>query len=419
MTMRAKLAVAGASTAALLAPAAAFAQFAPLAPVNPGDRNTQVDLIANLIYNSNVASSDATLAAARHIKPSDVIVEPEIRLDLSRPVGRQTLYLIADAAYNAYTRNSVLDRENILVNPGVLGQFSRCEYDVSGSYTRAQSDLAEQALTPTGPISQQLRNTLEVKQITAGGDCGRQVGLAPNVRVTQSWANNSSPLERGVNVNSFSTQDGIAYRRPSFGSLTLFGAYSKTSYPERSPFDILFHLPPTNAGYETYSGGISYTRPVGARLVGSASVSYTDLKNALSSVKGFSGITYSAALTYSVSPRLTTAVNIERATLPSNRLNSTFRIEDLYSTEVDYRVTTRGFVRTGVSYEHDKYGGASSMTFFDLTDEKIYSGFISAEYRLSRLLSVAVEVNQAHRDANFPGLTYDDTRATLSFRTSF
>lgn len=419
MTMRARLAVAGASMATLLSPAVGFAQFAQLAPVSAGDRNTEVDLIANLIYDLNVAGSDPKLAAARHIKPSDVIIEPQLRVDLSRPIGRQTAYILGSFGYAAYARNSILNRENILINPGVLGQVSRCEYDVSGSYSRAQSDLQELGLTPSGPVSANVKNTLQVEQVTGGANCGRQVGLAPSVRVSQSWTQNSSLLEQGVNVNSFSTQDGVSYRRPSFGSLTLFGAYSRTSYPDRTILDIIFHLPSSNSGYETYSGGISYTRPVGARLVGSASISYTDLSNSNPGAKGFTGFTYSAAVTYSVTPRLSTSLNVSRATLPSNRLNSTFRIEDSYSGEADYQLTRRGLVRAGLSYDHENYGGAELISMFDLTRESIYSGFLSAEYRLNRRISLSLGVDQSHRSANFRGLTFNDTRATFSVKSAF
>ena len=150
LRLRTRQAIAGVSFVALFAPAAALAQFAPLAPVAAGDRTTEVDLIGNLIYDSNVAASDAAFAAARGIKPSDVIINPTVRLDLARPVGRQTVFLLATAGYDFYARNSRLNRENILVNPGVLGQFSRCEYDVSGSYSRGQNGLQELALGPGG-----------------------------------------------------------------------------------------------------------------------------------------------------------------------------------------------------------------------------------------------------------------------------
>ena len=179
---------------------------------------------------------------------------------------------------------------------------------------------------------------------------------------------------------------------------------------------LILGLPSFNAGYETYSGGISYTRPVGARLVGSASVSYTDLKISFRAIKGFTGFTYSAALTYSVSPRLTAQANIARATLPSNRLNSVFRIDEDYSGEVDYRLTKRGVVRLGASYEHDSYGGITTLAPFDLLDEKIYTGFVSAEYRLNRRLSVDLGVDQSHRDANFPGLTLRRHQGDFEFQ---
>ena len=118
-------------------------------------------------------------------------------------------------------------------------------------------------------------------------------------------------------------------------------------------------------------------------------------------------------------PRLGLSVNVARATLPSNRINSTYEIDELYSTRVDYRLTQRGSVGVGASYERQNFGVLPGIIRFDLTRETIYTGFINAEYRLNRRLSLSLNVDQSHRDADFPGLTFSDTRATLSVKTSF
>ena len=173
-------------------------------------------------------------------------------------------------------------------------------------------------------------------------------------------------------------------------------------------------------GYQTLSGGLTYTRAVGSRLQGSVSLSYTKLDNQGSTARGFSGATYSAALTYELSSRLHATGLVSRATVPSNRLNSTFGIDELYSSQLTYDLSSRLTLEGGASLAHDAFNGTPfSQGGFDLTDEKIYTAFANVNLRLTRRLSLSLNAEHLQRNANYPGLSYPDTRVGLTAIATF
>ena len=401
-----------------LAPWAASAQQAVAPGIVPGARVQEVDLIGQVIYDSDVASSGAALAVARGIRLSDVIFEPKLQFDVARPIGRETVYVSGYAGYDFYTRNSILNRENIDIRPGVLGQIGRCQTGLAGEYSRAQRDLSEIARSPAGLVPSQQRDVLQVEEVGGNATCVGATGFGPSLTASETWTNNSSSIERFVDAQTFSGSGGLTYRRPVLGDIRVFGAFSQTDFPNRAGLSGL-GVAAFDTGYQTVSGGVSYTRAVGSRLQGSASISYTKLIERESNRPGFTGATFSAALTYQVSTRLHAVGTVSRSTEPSNRLNSTFEIVELYSGQVFYDLGSRLTVSGGASFTHENYNGVPYPLGFDLTDDKIYAVFGEAEIRLTRRLSMVLDARQSRRNANFPGLSYPDTRVGLTARATF
>jgi hypothetical protein len=411
---------AGVVAAAAVMPSSATAQVAAApSAIQPGQRIQEIDLVGDILYDSNVAESDAALAALRGIKPSDVIFEPSVRFDIARPIGRETIYLQGDAGYDFHARNSLLNRETIDVHPGVLSQIGICQTGLTGDYSRAQSDLSELAISPAGlrvPFREQ--NVLQVEQVGGNATCGRAVGFAPSVTASETWTHNSSPIERLIDAQTFSGSAGLAYQRPILGSVRVFGAFSQTNYPNRDGL-VGVEGASVATGYQTVSGGVTYTRAVGSRLQGSASISYTKLDQQETGGRGFSGPTYSAALAYRVSSRLSATGTVSRATVPSNRLNSTFAIDNLYAGTLAYGLGSRWTLDGGASFAQNTYNGVPSPLEFDLTSEKIYTVFGDVKLRLTRRLTVGLNVQQLKRNANFAELSYLDTRVGLTARATF
>ncbi len=400
------------------APAPGAAQTAA-SEVAPGGRVQDVDLSVETLYDSNVAAYGIGNGGRRGFRHSDIIFEPAIHVDLARPIGRETVYIQGSAGYDFYTRNTILNRENINLTGGALAPIGICQTTVAGAYSRAQSDLSELALTPSGaPTVVQTRNAYQVEEVSGSADCGRATGLTSNAQVSETWTQNSSPVQRYTNARTFSGAAGLGYRRPILGTISLFGAYSQTNYPDRAALALLLGVP-VSTGYQTYSGGVRYNRAIGSRLQANGSISYTKLNSEGGLSRGFSGLTYSAGLTYQISPRLGAQALISRATVPSIRLNSTFGLDNIYSGQLSYTMTSRLTLSGGGSIAHDTYNGIPYPVGFDITDEKIYRVFGNAEYKLTRRISLGLNAEHLQRDANFPGLSYPETRVGLTARAKF
>jgi hypothetical protein len=105
--------------------------------------------------------------------------------------------------------------------------------------------------------------------------------------------------------------------------------------------------------------------------------------------------------------------------VPSNRLNSTFAIDNLYAGTLAYGLGSRWTLDGGASFAQNTYNGVPSPLEFDLTSEKIYTVFGDVKLRLTRRLTVGLNVQQLKRNANFAELSYLDTRVGLTARATF
>lgn len=370
---------------------------------------TQVDLSANVIYDDNVSRSSGTLAAGRGLNASDVIFQPTIALNLARVFGRESAFIRGTLGYDFYDRNTQLNRENIDLSGGVNAQVLRCQEGVDVNYSRLQSDLADQAI---GLVN----NTRQ--DITVGGSvgCGGAIGLAPSASVTQTWITNSNALARTADSNTLAGTASLAYRRPSFGTISVFGSYSETTFPNQ-PLPTLGPIQDYN--YNVYAGGVAVNRRVGARIEANASISYSVLQSNAPGAGSFSGLTYSGDLTYHATSRLSADAFLSRSTNPSNRIGSNFSVNETYGLNINYSASNRLSFNLRGARSSSNYNSLTTGPAFDLTRATTYNVGASAYYRLNRLLRLSINVQDIESTANFVGLSYSDQRVTLGATSSF
>jgi hypothetical protein len=363
----------------------------------------------NLVYDSNVARSSAQVAAQRGLKLDDEIAEPSLVLDLARVFGRESVTLKGIAGYDFYRSNTQLNRQHIDLAAGVNAALLRCGESVNLEYSSQQSDLTEQTI-------QVVRNTRSNTVLGASLGCGGAIGLAPNASVSQTWSTNSNGLAKAGNSNSFSANAGVSYRRPSLGSISVFGSYSKTTFPE-----LLLIAPGIRQayGYAIYAGGVSLIRKTGSRLEGSASLSYTSLNPETAGSKKFQGLTYSLSLIYHVNSRIYVEGLTSRQTTPSNRIGSNFSIDESYGVDASFSASSRLSFLAGGNITRNNYNVVAPVIFNDLTKQELYSAFQQANYQLNRRLHLSLSVSETKRTANFPGLSYTGERVTLGIQAVF
>jgi hypothetical protein len=384
--------------------------------ITPGVDERQFSVNVTGAYDSNVARSDAALAAARDIKQQDFDVLPAGEALFSQVFGRETVYLDLVAGYKAYARNPLLDRSNIQIGGGAVGQLSLCQGTLAGAYDRAQADLSTLPIAVQGGQANfAAKDTQTNAVIDFTAICGASVGFAPTVHVSEVWVTNDAAQFAAIDAHVFSGSGGITYRSPVLGSATLSGQYTKTDYPNRFlPFGGSGSL-----GYQTTGAGITLARPQGARLSGSVSVNYTDLEPGSGFTQGFKGITYNANLGYALNPRLNLNVVAGRAVTPSTLVEASFEITEIYGVEGTYTLGSRLTVGAGYSRTHQVYEGILVPVLFNFTEESTDSVYGDAQFKLNRRLTIGPTVTYSKRNANFAPESYNDVITSVTVKSTF
>ncbi len=401
--------------AILVAMAMALASEARAAPSTvdeavPTTRQTDFQFGLDVGYDSNVARSDRILAARRGLTLGDEITTPSFDITIARPLGRTMVFIKGVGNYDFHAINTRRDHENLDFSGGAGAHLATCQESLVGNYGRIQSDLTDLAAGVTN-------NTRENEDVKFTSACGKTIGLAPGFAVTQSWANNSAAQLRQIDSRSLTVDASLAYRRPILGSISIFGQYVDALYPHRT----LVVLGQTLAGgYEVYTAGLRYERHVGTRIDTTLSISYTALDPSAGSGSSFRGLTYSADLSYNLTSRIKAHASATRATVPSNRVFANYKIDDTYDADLSYMWGTRLTFKLLGSIASSEYrGGGAVARTVDLTQETLYSATASATYNLNKRWSLVLSGGDDERRANFPGLSYSSTKATLGATVKF
>jgi hypothetical protein len=387
----------------------ALAQQAMTLQNAPAGRETDVSASASVLYDSNIARSSEEVAAARHLTLADEIFTPGVDFDIARQLGREVVFLQGNASYVFHRTDTILNRQNIDINGGLTTRILRCQELVTGTFSSAQSDLAEQSLVV-------VKNTLDTGIVGASADCGRATGFAPTGSVSETWRTNSAQQLQVLNSNTLATSGGLAYRQPTFGSVSLFGSYSKAAFPNNV---LLENGVPHNYGYSLYAAGVTYTRRLGGRLEGSATVSYSELDPVVSGSKGFSGLTYALDGIYHANTRITVHASASRAAQPTNRIDANYSIDENYLVEATYLLGTRlALTLTGLRTTQN-YNVVINLPINDLTRNTTDSLFLSATYTMNRRFSFVLNAGDEERRANVPGFNYSSTRVGFTVKATY
>lgn len=329
---------------ALLAPAhPAWAQRQP-----DNRREFTIRPSVQLGYDSNIYKVGRSAGLVAGPRADDITVSPGLNVDIALPLGRQRVFLAGYAGYDFYLRNSRLNRERIGLDGGAtLRVVGSCSTTFTGGYARAQGDLANGLSLFAVPNTEQ--------RVTVGVDatCGRETGLQPTIGYSHQTVDNSNASFFTTNSATDSYRASLAYVRPSFGSLSVYGNYAVSNYTDRVP--LLPGLPPTfREGITSYGVGLQYSRNIGARLRGSISGGYNWVDPKLGGQK-FRGVNYAANIDYTASERLAFNLTAARSAELPNLINVLYSITDSFALNGTYRLNPRITLNFGASYQNRKF----------------------------------------------------------------
>jgi Putative beta-barrel porin 2 len=354
---------------------------------------------------TNVAGSDAAVAAARGLKLEDEIYTPNVALNLTHQFGREALVLNGDIGYEFYQHNTVLNRESIDLQGGVDGQFGTCKANVLGGVNRHQTYL--QDLAVVGPI---VSNTQSLSTIKLDGSCGGSIGFGPALSVSQAWQTNSTASFQQFDYRQFMVTGSLVYQRPSFGKLSAFVQYEEADYPNQ-----IVPLPggASRVGnhYNLYAGGARFERDIGARISATVSGAYTSLEPLQG--PGFSGFSYNADLAYRIFGRTQLHLSAGRAAQPALLNNAAFEVVDTYQAEASYAMSSRVNLTLGASDEREHFGGIIGLPL-EVTDDQFQEVYSSARLDFARRFYLELDARYEVRHANVVQLNYDSERVGLT-----
>jgi hypothetical protein len=386
-----------------VAPAAVAQSFQLPSAANVNQAPVSASVEAAL--DTNVADSDAALAAARGLKLEDEIYTPNVALNLTHQFGPESLVLNGDIGYEFYQHNTVLNRENIDLQGGVDGQFGTCKANVLGSVNRHQSYL--QDLAVVGPI---VSNTQSLSTIKLDGSCGGSIGLGPALSISQTWQNNGTASFRQFDYRQFMVTGSLVYQRPSFGKLSAFVQYEEAEYPNQ-----IVPLPGDSSRvgnhYNLYAGGARFERDIGARISATVSGAYTSLEPLQG--PGFSGFSYNADLVYRIFGRTQLHLYGQRAAQPALLNNAAFEVIDTYKVEAGYAMTSRVNLTLGASDERERFGGVIGLPL-EVTDNHLQTVYSSARVDFARRFYLQLDARYEIRHANLVQLDYNSERVGLT-----
>ncbi len=381
------------------------AAFLPLAAqAETQARKVHFTLRARAEHDSNVALSNAAQAALIGIKPSDTLYVPSLSVDVFVPVSRQALFLRGGVSYDFHQNNQQLDRGHADLTGGLNLTTGPCQSTVSLAYARAQADL--QVLTLADP-----RNTYETQKADFNTTCGRVSGLAATFSASAERGNNSNRFQAVSDSRTKSYTVGVIYRRPSLGTVQIFGSHTNTEYPDRTI------VVGASRGFDLDALGVTYERNVGSRLNAKLSASSSDLKSITNLAGGggnFKGTTYSADLRYRPTSKLNLDLHHSRSIDPALEIGRLYNLQQQTSLGASYQLGTRITLAGSAAKRRIDAQGVLQLAGVLLTNSETKYETVSVSYRQSPKLSFVVDAAREDRRTNIAKYDYSSDRVGLT-----
>lgn len=368
------------------------------------EHRSDVELTAKATYDSNVARGDDLVADARDIKSEDVIYSPRIKVDLARPVGRGSAFVQGTVGYDFYQENEELAREHLALSAGVDAPIGPCDAGLKGGVSRQQSDLADLTLTTT-------ENTQQNINVNVNVGCATNGGIGGTVSVGYAETTNSA-LQDLVDSQTNSISAGVTYSNRILGTVALSGGYQDVDYDTGSLI-----APP---GFEAYNVGVSISRPIGARLSGTAALGYQTLRSKGPGDGDYDGVSGQAALSYRATPRLSGTLSYSRGAVATMQQGSNYTVTQTVRLQGAYTVSSRIKTNLGASWSDRSYrGDGLGPQPLSVDEDEITSIFSGVSINIGRRSSLAFDGSREVRETDVELFNYTAYRVGVSAVTAF
>jgi hypothetical protein len=412
---RLRYALAGMASLALasVAPCVASAQTSGPVSVGGAAKPLTIGVQERTTYDTNVARGDSQAATLRGLGASDVIYAPSLTVEYASGIGRRGLALRGYFGYDYYQRNQALRREHIDVSAaGNTSIGALCVVGAQVAYDRGQSGLEDLTLFIT-------KNTIQTYTVSANETCASSAGLTENIQVQHSAATNTAASLVDYTTNGVSA--AVGYGNHALGNLSLVASYNKTTY-DHPTVPLSF----TPSDLQVSSIGVEFSRPIGMRLAGTATVSYSKSNSAAATGvfqgrnSSFGGLTANVGLTYHLGPRINLAGTLSRSVQATIRQDAGYALTDQASLNADYTVSSRIHANLGASWSREDFRGGillNPQSAPNRVDLKLITAGVSV--KLGRKAALSGDVQHEESSTDLALFNFKSDRVSLTISTSF
>ncbi len=375
-----------------------------------GGRNIGLKVGIRTTYDTNNSRSSKASATARNLRQSDWRTTPTISVDISQPIGRHSLTLIGSLGYDFYAHNTRLNRERMDFASKLGLSLSRCNADITGNYSRNQSDLADYG-SVGGAAVNFVKNVETTRSVDLSVGCGAILGFRPIAGVGYSRGSNSNALRQRNDRDSIHYMGGIGYSHPLIGNARIFIDKSQTRY------DNQILLNGRQDGYDVISYGAGFDRSIGSQLKAALQISYVDVNSRDVTRADSSGVNWSADITYVPTSRLQLNGQFSRSIRSSLSVDSSYNVNTNYSIAANYALSPRTQLNASYSISPRRFIGAQGINGPIIGHDRVERMSAGASHALNQKMDFSLQAGRDRRSA--PGNFYNYKNYTITAGLDF
>jgi len=365
---------------------------------------------ARTTYDSNLAAGNTAVSSVRQIDPEDVTYTLGGSVILQLPSAKQTIFVRGGADILRHDKNDNLDSESLAAALGYLRRIGPCGLMAQATYDRRQALLQDLTVAVS-------KNTIEVQSATGGLTCGRR-GINGGLQGNISQSRNTATGSGFVDSQTVGATLSVGYQNARLGNVGAFARYGEVTY-ERA-------LVPTALqpnGFESYGAGFSYSRAIGQRINGAASIAYMIQKPqgtvlTLGTLKTSKNISADVNMNYEASRRTRFSVAYSLSNQASSTVNADYVRSQLVRASVDYTLNPRITLRAGASASRDNYRGGLNLPLQIRKNEQVLV-FGGGRLKIGRKIEMSLDVTHTDRNADVNQFDYNSNRVTLGVTSTF
>jgi len=387
---------------------------APSEALAQSGRHLDITLQARAQYDSNVARESKAAADAAGVRTDDIRYSLMTAIDGGMNVGRQAVFLRGTVGYDFYQYNKDLKKARVDLKGGTAGRLGPCQAVLNAAYRRVLAELAPLSTTDA-------RNSTENVLSYGGSASCPIIGPIGGTLSVQRSEIKTDGARTFRDSNSTVVAGNIGYNSQTLGSIGVIGSYTRTDYGT-PPVAIPNAFNAT--GFDSYSVGLQYTRPIGTRLTGSASVSYFELHRDDPAVTqaltggGTSGTSWNVGFGYRASNRLNMDIAFSDSTGATTRIGSAYQREQRASGEVHYQFSRKLDGSLNVDQTFRRFAGGAGNAFGQASKQRRLRYGANLGYGLGRNIHLGLDAahEDIHTDIDTLNYTVNRFGATVSYK---